>query len=66
MNGTQEFRIGVLGSGKGSNFVAIAKARAEGRLPAHLALVLSDVADAPILQRAAEFQVRAQFIDPGK
>ena len=66
MNGTREFRIGVLGSGKGSNFVAIAKARAEGHLPAHLALVLSDVADAPILQRAAEFQVPAQFIDPGK
>lgn len=66
MNSTREFRIGVLGSGKGSNFVAVAQAQAEGRLPATLALVLSDVADAPILQRAAEFKVPARFIDPGK
>ena len=66
MNGTREFRIGVLGSGKGSNFVAIAQARTEGRLPAELALVLSDVADAPILQHAAEFKVPARFIEPGK
>lgn len=66
MKDTREFRIAVLGSGKGSNFVAIAKARAEGRLPAQLAFVLSDVADAPILQRAAEFQIPARFIDPGK
>lgn len=66
MNGNRQFRIGVLGSGKGSNFVAIAQARAEGRLPAELALVVSDVGDAPILQRAAEFKVPARFIDPGK
>jgi len=66
MNGTRELRIGVLGSGKGSNFVAIAEARAAGRLPAELALVLSDVADAPILERAAHFKVPARFIPPGK
>ena len=66
MNGHREFRIGVLGSGKGSNFLALAEARAVGRLPAEIALVLSDVAGAPILERAAEFKVAARFIDPGK
>lgn len=66
MNGERPFRIGVLGSGKGSNFVAIAKARAAGLLPAEVVLVLSDVPDAGILARAAEFGVPARFIAPGK
>jgi phosphoribosylglycinamide formyltransferase-1 len=60
------FRIGVLGSGKGSNFVAIAEARAGGSLPAELVLVLSDVPEAGIIQRAADFNIQARFIAPGK
>lgn len=59
-------RIGVLGSGKGSNFTAIAKARANGLLQAELALVLSDVPGAGILDRAAEFSVPSRYIAPGK
>jgi phosphoribosylglycinamide formyltransferase 1 len=59
------FRIGVLGSGKGSNFVAIAQACAEGRVPAQIALVLSDVPDAGILERARERNLPAQFLSPG-
>ena len=39
MTGERTFRIGVLGSGKGSNFVAIADACAAGNLPAEVALV---------------------------
>jgi phosphoribosylglycinamide formyltransferase-1 len=67
MNGPpQQFKIGVLGSGTGSNFVAIAKAQAEGRLPAEIVLVLSDVQQSGILQRAAEFKIPARFIEPGK
>jgi phosphoribosylglycinamide formyltransferase-1 len=66
MAGERTFRIGVLGSGKGSNLAAIAMARAAGRLPAELALALSDVADAGILERAREFNVPARFIAPGK
>lgn len=65
MTAPTEFRIGVLGSGKGSNFVALAQAQASGCLPAQLALVLSDVAQAGILQRAAEFGVPSRFISPG-
>ena len=62
----QKFRIGVLGSGKGSNFVAIADACATGTFPAEVAVVLSDVDGAPILERARERGVPAQFIPPGK
>ena len=60
------FRIGVLGSGKGSNFVAIADALAAGRIPAEIALVLSDVGDAGLLARARERNLPAQFVPPGK
>lgn len=66
MNGAQEFRIGVLGSGKGSNFVALAEACAKGIVPAGIALVLSDVAGAGILKRAEEFNIPARHIPPGK
>ena len=60
------FRIGVLGSGKGSNFVAIAAAVAAGQIPAEIAVVLSDIADAGILAHARERRLPAQFIPPGK
>jgi phosphoribosylglycinamide formyltransferase-1 len=60
------FRLGVLGSGKGSNFVALADAIAAGKIPAQVALVLSDVEGAAILERARERKIPAQFIAPGK
>jgi phosphoribosylglycinamide formyltransferase-1 len=63
--GTKNFRIGVLGSGKGSNFVAIAHACTSGTLPAEVAIVLSDVANAGILERARELNIPARFIPPG-
>jgi phosphoribosylglycinamide formyltransferase 1 len=62
----RKFRIGVLGSGKGSNFVAIADACRGGAVPADVALVLSDVADAGILERASERGLPARFLPPGK
>jgi phosphoribosylglycinamide formyltransferase-1 len=60
------FRIGVLGSGQGSNFVAIADAVAAGKIPAQIAIVLSDVAAAGILAHARERKIPAQFIPPGQ
>jgi phosphoribosylglycinamide formyltransferase-1 len=66
VTGERKFRIGVLGSGKGSNFVAIADACSAGSVPAEVALVLSDVADAGILARARERGIPARFISPGK
>ena len=58
--------MGVLGSGKGSNFVAIADAMAAGKIPAEVAIVLSDVESSGILERARERQIPARFIPPGK
>lgn len=62
----KKFRIGVLGSGKGSNFVAIADAIASGQIPAEIALVVSDAESAGILAHARERKLPAQFIPPGK
>ena len=56
----------MLGSGKGSNFVAIADACAGGTVPAEVALVLSDVAEAGILARARERGLPERFLPPGK
>jgi phosphoribosylglycinamide formyltransferase-1 len=66
MSGERTFRIGVLGSGKGSNFVAVAEACRDGTVPATVALVLSDAAEAGILERARERSIPARFIPPGK
>ena len=46
--------------------VAIAEACAAGQIPAEIAVVLSDVADAGILKRARERKLPAGFIAPGK
>lgn len=56
----------MLGSGKGSNFVAIADAIAAGNIPAEVALVVSDVESAGILEHARQRNLPARFIAPGK
>jgi len=60
------FRLGVLGSGRGSNFAAMADAVASGQIPAEVAIVLSDVESAGILAHARDRKLPAQFIPPGK
>lgn len=60
------FRLGILGSGAGSNFVAIADAVASGKIPATISVVLSDVESSGILQRAKERNLDAKYIPPGK
>jgi len=57
-------RLAVLGSGKGSNFVAIQEAIQAGRLAARIGLVVSDLADAPILTRAAAFGLPTATLPP--
>ncbi len=48
-------RLGILLSGRGSNFLAIARSIREGRLPGvEIAIVISNVADAPGLTAARE------------
>jgi len=48
-------KLGILLSGRGSNFLAIAKSIREGRLPnAEIAVVIANVADAPGLKAARD------------
>ena len=63
---SKPFRLGVLGSGKGSNFAAIADAIDAGKMSAQVGVVLSDVEGAGILSHAREREIAAQFIPPGK
>lgn len=56
--------IGVLGSGKGSNFQAIAGAIQSGQLNARITCVLSNVPDALILERGRALGIPAEYIDP--
>ncbi len=65
MHGKKKLRLGVLGSGKGSNFVAIAQAIHDGSLAAEVGIVLTDVGNAGILQHAQERGIPARFIPPG-
>lgn len=66
MGNLATLRLGVLGSGKGSNFVALADAIAAGRVPAEVRVVISDVADAGILAHARERGVPSRYLPPGK
>lgn len=56
--------IGVLGSGKGTNFQAITGAIQAGALNARIVCVLSNVPDAFILARARALKIPAEYIDP--
>ena len=57
-------RLAVLASGRGSNLQAIIDAITEGRLHAVLALVISNKAEAPALERARQHGAPAVFLDP--
>jgi phosphoribosylglycinamide formyltransferase-1 len=50
-------KLGILGSGVGTNFEAILSAIRKGELNGEIRLVVSDVADAPILEKARTFGV---------
>jgi formyltetrahydrofolate-dependent phosphoribosylglycinamide formyltransferase len=58
-------RLAILGSGKGSNFEAIASAIENGRLTAEIALAISDAVDSPVLALARARGVPAIHIEPG-
>jgi len=56
-------RIGVLVSGRGSNFEALAGNIAAGRIPnAEIALLVSNREDAPAIERARERRIPARVI----
>ena len=61
-----KLKLGLLGSGKGSNFRAIADAIVRGDINAEVCIVISDFEDAGILALARERGIRAEFVHPGK
>lgn len=56
-------KLGILGSGSGSNMQAILDAIETGALNAEISLVLSDNPDAYILERAKKAGIKAEVID---
>ena len=56
-------KIGVLGSGSGSNMQSVLDAIQAGALNAEMRLVLSDVADAKILDRAKRHDIPCEWLD---
>jgi phosphoribosylglycinamide formyltransferase 1 len=58
-------RVGVLASGRGSNFAALAKAAASGRIGAQLACLITDNPACGALVVASQYGIPAQIVDPG-
>src|SRR5690242_11635081 len=54
--------LGILISGRGSNFEAIARNVAEGKIPAKIAVVISNREEAPGLERARRMGLAARLI----
>lgn len=55
-------RLGILLSGRGSNFIALHEAVQRGHVPAEICVVVSNVADAPGLEAARRSGLRAVAI----
>ncbi|MDD4101004.1 MAG: phosphoribosylglycinamide formyltransferase [Kiritimatiellae bacterium] len=60
---SEKLKIAALGSGSGSNMQSVLDAINAGSLNAELRLVLSDVADAGILDRARQNNIRHAWLD---
>ena len=58
-----KLRLGVLGSGAGSNMQSIVDAIAAGTLDADIRIVLADVPDAKILDRAKRHGIPCRYLD---
>ena len=62
----RKLKLGVLGSGRGSNFVALAAAVAEGKVAAEFVVVGSDQAEAEILEEAKQRGIPTVVCPKGK
>ncbi len=58
--------VGILASGRGTNAQAIIDACRDDRIPAEVKVVISDVEDAYVLERARAAGIPAVFLSPGK
>lgn len=61
---TPRARVGVLLSGRGSNFLALHEAISRGEVPAEIVIVLSDRPSAPGLERARELGYPVRAVPP--
>jgi phosphoribosylglycinamide formyltransferase-1 len=61
---SNDFKMGVLASGRGTNLQAIIDAIENGEVDAHITLVLSDQPDAPALDRANKHGIESMWLDP--
>lgn len=57
-------RLGILASGRGSNFAAILDAIDAGRCPAEVVILISDRPDAQALERAAAHAIPTAVVEP--
>lgn len=60
---SEPLRVGVLASGRGSNFRALAEAAAAGRVPAAIVVLICDRPGAPVLDIARAHGVDAVVLD---
>lgn len=56
-------KVGVLASGRGTDFQSLADARDRGELDIDLAILVCNVPGAPVLERATKSRVRAVVVD---
>jgi phosphoribosylglycinamide formyltransferase-1 len=57
-------RVGVLASGRGSNFQSMVAAAAEGRIPAEIVLLLSDRRESGALEIARAHGIPVEVVEP--
>jgi phosphoribosylglycinamide formyltransferase-1 len=60
---SEPLRVGVLASGRGSNFRALAEAAASGRIPAAIVVLVTDRPGAPVLAIARAHSIEAVVLD---
>ncbi len=60
-----KLKLGILGSGKGSNMDALAEASAHPNCPFEIVVVISDVPEALILEKARQRGIPAEYLAPG-
>ena len=61
---SEKVRIAVLCSGGGTNFQAIVNAQQAGMIPhGEVVLVVSDHAEAGVLERAAPYAIKTEVVD---
>jgi len=63
---SEPLRVGVLASGRGSNFRALAEAAASGRIPAAVVVLVTDRAGAGALAIARALGIEAVVLEPGQ